>query len=131
MTRRNQHTLPEQLAQTQRPHSLQWCRLLRQPNGLPQRIQHSVFPSGIQTAGTKCSTLLRLGPFCSSSGRCGKACSVLLKWFVDVDDERVEFGHVTFKDASKATLAFRIAVLHSSRSLSLAGNTKIRRMQGK
>jgi hypothetical protein len=125
MTRWCQHTLPEQFAQTQRPHNLQWCRLLRQPNGLPQRIQHSDFPSGIQTAGTKCSTLPRLGLFCSSSGRCGKACSVLLKWFVDVDDERVEFGRVTFNDASKAALAFRIAVLHSSRSPSLAVKTKL------
>jgi hypothetical protein len=87
-------------------------------------MQHSVFPSGIQTAGTKCSTLPRLGWFCVSSGRCGKACSVLLKWFVDVDDERVEFGRVTFSDASKAAFAFRIDVLHSSRSISLAGKTR-------
>lgn len=92
MSRWNQHTLPEQLAQTQRPHNLQWCRLLRQPKGLPQRMQLPVLPSGIQTAGTKCSTLPRLGQFCASSGRCGRACSVLLRWFVDADDERVEFG---------------------------------------
>jgi hypothetical protein len=86
-------------------------------------MQLSVFPSGIQTAGTKCSTLPRLSRFGASSGRCGRACSVLLRWFVDADDERVEFGRVTFNDASKAAFAFRIAVLHSSRSTSLAEDT--------
>jgi len=118
----NRLTLPEHFAQMQRPHSLQWCRLLRQLNDRPQRIQLSVFPSGIQTAGTKCSTLPRLGRFSASSGRCGNACSVLLRWFVEVDVESVEFGLITFNDASRAALALRMAVVHSSRSSSLAEN---------
>lgn len=53
------HTLPEQAAQTHRPHNLQWCLLLLQLKDLPQRIHASVLSSGIQIAGTQWSTFFR------------------------------------------------------------------------
>lgn len=119
----NERTFPEQLAQTHRPHNLQWCLRRLQPNERPHLMHVSVFPSGIQIAGTKCSTFPLLGICATSSGRCGSACSVRRKWFVDEEDVNVELAFIALSDTKREALASRIAVAQSSRSSSQSKTT--------
>lgn len=57
LRKKNSPTFSEQEEHTHRPQSRQWCLLLLHPNVFPQRIHPSAFSSGIQMAGTQCSTL--------------------------------------------------------------------------
>ena len=117
-------TLDEQSEHTHRPHNLQWCLLLLHPNGRPHRIQLSVLLSGIQIAGTKCSTLLRFGWRTSSSGEYGNAWSACRRWLVEAEEVKVVLGFITFSATISDSFALRIAALHSFRSSSVAKRTR-------
>lgn len=106
-------------------------------------MQLAVFSSGIQIAGTQCSTLPRssvgsafrlffifeaLVPglasrrvaIRSSEGGNGSACSERRRWFVEDDDVSVELGCVTLRETRSCDLACRMTELHSSLSSSVA-----------
>ena len=83
-------------------------------------MQLSVFPSGIQIAGTKCSTFPRGGFLSSSSGKCGSACNVRRRWFVEAEEVSVELGFMMVRVVIREALADRIPSTHASRSSLLA-----------
>ena len=71
-------------------------------------------------AGTKCSTLPRGGFLSSSSGKCGIACNVRRRWFVEAEEVNVELGFMAVSVAIRDARADRMLSTHESRSSSLA-----------
>lgn len=59
----------------------------------------------------------------SSSGRCGSACNARRRWFVEVEEVRVELGFVAVRVVMSEALADRIPSTQASRSSSLAKAT--------